>query len=209
MQTTTTDLTQLPKDELLALYKKERMGNVAHRLWCLGHPTIPEYFSCDFVTLLDRLDALQGLLLEEGGVDSVIFRAVADVIYVDCRSMFCERDEKLKNYTLQNCLKIAGYRAKSEQIDKIFAEKNFSGPLSKDFSFDEWVRKITNRKIAHKDRLTPKWRAIVGYRFDFFCDPNDSVEFTNYLFRAHSIYEDVVMQYADKLLEENISAKLV
>lgn len=201
------ELTSLSKGELIELYEKHKIPRVAHYLWCLEHPDIPDNFSSAFVRLLDKI----GKLLELNGdgikTPDILLDALIDSIYTDCRGLFCESEGRRKNYTLQNCLKFVDEKKSVEEINKIINSKRFEDPVTCNYSFREWVKFVTDKTIAHKDNLEDSERVAANYRYEFFNNPFNVCEFQYYIYEIHKIYEKTVERFALDLLEKHNKIK--
>lgn len=205
-----TDLMTLSRDELLELYRQSKSSNVAHRLWCLDHKDIPINFSINFQYLLKKLESLfdAQCLLDEATIDgdtdrldilTIMLEGLIDSIYMECRSMFCER--KKDNYTLQNSLKVANFIDEAGKIEKIIREERFEEPIAQKCSFWLLVKTVADKKIAHKDVLTEIDSQQIDYRFEFLLNPLSNATFLSYLYDIHGVYERAVMQYVDDELK--------
>lgn len=201
------DLTKLSKDELIELYNKYRTPNISHRLWCLTHPEIPINFSTEFVKLLEKIEKL--IELNSNGVLSpdVILDALIDSIYSDCRGLFCENERNSKNYTLQNCLKIAKIDNAVIWINEIIDKKEFSDNIVRDYSFRKWVKFVTDKSIAHKDNITDDKRKEINYRWQFLNNSENVFEFQYYIFKIHSVYEKAIEHFGEIELYKYNSSK--
>ncbi|EOM1162325.1 hypothetical protein ACNA9J_004575 [Salmonella enterica subsp. enterica serovar Infantis] len=198
----TIDLTNLSEDELLDLYSMYKSANIAHQLWCRRHENIPEHFSIIFVTLLERIKRVTEKNSEGVKTPDVDLDALIDTIYIGCRSMFCENPDLKNNYTLQNCLRKANYHNEARVIDNILQEKKFTDSIMKDESFFSLVKLVSNKSIAHQESLSGKKREKIDYRYKFLNDNSNICEFQYYIFRCHRIYENIVKEYGDTLLNE-------
>ncbi|MDC9580431.1 hypothetical protein PSI15_02400 [Xenorhabdus sp. PR6a] len=200
------DLTKLSKEELIECYGKYKNSAITHRLWCLAHPEIPINFSSEFVKLIEKCEKL--LELNSNGTLSpnIILDALIDSIYSDCRGLFCENEKNSKNYTLQNCLKIANINNAVIQINEIIDKKEFSDEVVRNYSFREWVKFVTDKSIAHKDNLTEDQRQKINYKCKFLNDSTNLLEFLYYLIQIHIVYEKVVMHFGEiELYKYNLS----
>lgn len=203
------DIRDLTKDELVNQYRKAkeincvgRMLPLAHRLWCLGYPGIPENFSINFIKLIEKLERVAEMVHSHKQSDEMQFEALVDSIYMDCRSMFCEHYRQTGNYTLQNCLRTAGATNAATLMDKIFKKPAFTNEKltnekMKSGSFFLWVKFVTDKSLAHKDPVPTDEQELLDYRYDFFRDEMNLHEFTFIIFQANEIYVSAVTHYAD------------
>lgn len=202
MTESTIDITKLSKTELLELYREHKLINIAHRLWCLEHTEIPVNFSSEFVKLLEKLNKLVKLNVSGNLSPEIMLDALIDSIYSDCRGLFCENEKNNKNYTLQNCLKVAGLDEAVADINDLINRKEFSDEVVKDYSFREWVKLVTDKSIAHKDNLTEDIRKKIDYRCSFFNNMENILEFQYYIFQIHRVYEQVVSDFGNNELNK-------
>lgn len=72
----------------------------------------------------------------------------------------------------------------------------------KDESFFSLVKLVSNKSIAHQESLSGKKREKIDYRYKFLNDNSNICEFQYYIFRCHRIYENIVKEYGDTLLNE-------
>lgn len=198
------DIRDLAKDELVNQYRKAkeigcvgRMLPLAHRLWCLAYPGIPENFSSNFTKLLEKLKKLSEMVHSHKQLDEMQFEVLVDSIYMDCRSMFCENDRQTGNYTLQNCLRTADVTNAATWMDDIFKKQVFTNEKVKSYSFFSWVKFVTDKSLAHKDPVPTDKQELLGYRYDFFRDEMNIHQFTGIIFRANEIYAKTVCHYAE------------
>lgn len=197
------DLTLLSKEKLVELYAKYRSAsNISHRLWCLEHPEIPINFSSEFVSLLEKIEKLIELNNDSNSPPDILSNALIDSIYLDCRGLFCENEKNFKNYTLQNCLKIAYLNNAATKVDEIIDKKEFSDEIVRDYSFRKWVKFVTDKSIAHKDNLTKDERQKIRHRFKFLNDSSNLFEFQYYIFQIHNIYEKIINDFAEVELKK-------
>ncbi|ECH8535546.1 hypothetical protein GT04_004375 [Salmonella enterica subsp. enterica] len=155
------------------------------------------------MVLLNRIDRLntrnaEGIVTPEVDLDALI-----DIIYVNCRSLFCEDPNLKKNYTMQNCLRSAGYKDEADLMDEVIQGKEFSDKRIQKYSFKEWVKFVTNKSIAHKENLSESKTELLEYRYAFLNDNINLCEFQYYIYRIHNVYEEIVKGYANKLLQEH------
>lgn len=195
------DLTKLSKEELIKLYAKYRTSNIAHQLWCLTHPDIPVNFSLEFVKLIDKLEKLIELNRQEITSTDIMLNALIDSIYSDCRGLFCERTNNSKNYTLQNCLRIANEINAVNRINKLIDQKEFSDDIVRNYSFREWIKFVTDKAIAHKDNLTEDQKNIINYRYKFLNNSINVLEFQCYIYDIHNIYVNIVESFVVDILK--------
>lgn len=194
---------------------------VAHAIFCLNHPNIPNNFSNIFVTLIDKMDALADI---EFSRDKILHRELTvkvyiESIYSDLRAIFLENEEKVKNYTLANSVKLTqgpiekklaelNFKDDIGDINKILNEKRFSDENIKDKSFRDLIKLITNKTIAHKDEINQKNINIIEKRYDFLKSSITKSEITSYIYDIHNIYEKVVFNYAKKRLSYRVIERL-
>ncbi|MCQ8380406.1 hypothetical protein JEK38_10040 [Klebsiella pneumoniae] len=202
------DLTKLSKEELIELYEKHKSSNIAHQLWCLTHPDIPVNFSSEFVKLIEKLEKLVELNSQGETSPDILLDALIDSIYSDCRGLFCEKSDDSKNYTLQNCLKIANENDAVTKIDAIIHRKEFSDEIVCDYSFWKWVKFVTDKAIVHKDNLTEDKKKIIEYRYQFLNNGLNVFDFQYYIVQIHNIYVNVVECFAEDLLSTYNKSKL-
>jgi len=166
--------------------------------------SVADGFSGSFTKLLDRCLFLNNIESADLGEDEVLLMsALKDIILVGSRAMFLEGVGLRKNFTLQNCLKVAGFEDESKKIDSIFHEKRFAGFIS-DYSFSKAVRDVVNKKIAHRDgSISDKAKLRISkIESEILSGINLSL-YISYIYDAHEIYNSVVMKYAADSLSIN------
>lgn len=194
---------------------------VAHRIFCLNHPSIPNNFSNIFVTLIEKMEALADIELS---VDEILHKELTikvyiESIYSDLRSVFLENERMVKNYTLTNSVKLtqgpiekklAELKVKDDigDINKILDEKRFSDEDIKDKSFRELIKLITDKTIAHKDEINEENLSIIEKRYDFLKIGLTKSEITSYIYDIHNIYEKVVFNYAKRKLSYRVMERM-
>lgn len=166
--------------------------------------SVADGFSDSFVKLLDRCLLLNNIKTSALGEHEVLLTAaLKDVILVGSRAMFLEGVERRKNFTLQNCLRVAGFEKESKKIDSVFLEKRFEGFIS-DYSFSKAVRDVVNKKIAHRDgRVSNNLKLKISKIESEILSGINLSFFISYIYDAHEIYKSVVMKYATSSLNKN------
>lgn len=194
---------------------------VAHAIFCLNHPKIPNNFSNIFVTLIDKMNAVADIELSQEKIlhKELTIKVYIESIYSDLRAIFLENEENFKNYTLVNSVKLTqgpiekklaelNFKDDIGKINEILSEKRFSDKNIKDKSFRDLIKLITNKTIAHKDEINEKNINIIEKRYDFLKVGITKNEVTSYIYDIHAIYEEVVFNYAKKRIFYRVVERL-
>ncbi len=205
---TTIEFKNTNNEDLIFMCKQHPDISIFHELFCRHVKSdIPREFSGRFVRLLDQINLIPTLLykaelLYESELEpELLISSIADIALVGLRAMFLEKHEQNQhNYTIQNCLKVAGYEQEVTKIDSILDDVLFTQMPENLNSFRKHLKNVTNWSIAHLDGKKNEnvdLKEFLDRRYLLFTNPNYHFMVTTIMAKAHAVYQKAVISYIE------------